>query len=119
MMNIAFRCLVTIFCIAWLAKYVIAPTGALAYFYGDYFRLASECADAMDESWFAEQQDNTMLDKTSQIHLLTCHEYDKTRKLMLSMGLSEDVLAYIGLRALEVNQRSAEELVRQHRFRQR
>jgi His-Xaa-Ser system protein (TIGR03982 family) len=119
MMNAAFRCLVVVFCIAWLAKYVIVPAGALAYFYDDYFHLSSECANAMDESWFAEQRDNDMLDKTAQVHLLNCHEYDKTRKIMLSLGISEDFLSYIGLQALEVHQKSAEELVRQHRFRQR
>ncbi|WP_417579433.1 TIGR03982 family His-Xaa-Ser system protein [Nitrincola sp.] len=58
-------------------------------------------------------------DKTTQIHLLDCHEYDLTRKMMLSFGLNEDVLAYLGLKGLEIHQRTASELSRQHRFTER
>lgn len=114
-----FRIIIAVFCITWLIKNAIAPTIALAYFHSDYLDLSSKCANAMDESWFLEQKGSPELNKTAQIHLLACHEYDKTRKIMLSMGLSESVLAYLGLLALEINQRSAEQLVEQHRFQQR
>jgi len=114
-----FKFLVGTFCLAWLLKNIIAPVGALAFYYDEYLTLSSGCATAMDESWFIEQKGHPQLDKTAQVHLLVCHEYDKTRKVMLSMGLSEDVLSYLGLKALEINQRTAEEFVEQHRFQER
>lgn len=114
-----FRVIIGVFCLIWLVKNAVAPTAAFVFFYNDYLNLSSECADAMDESWFLEQKGLPALDKTAQVHLFACHEYDKTRKIMLSMGVSESALAYIGLKALEINQKSAEEFVEQHRFQQR
>ncbi|MGY8872402.1 MAG: TIGR03982 family His-Xaa-Ser system protein [Pseudomonadales bacterium] len=114
-----FRVIVGVFCLIWLAKNAIGPSAAFVFFYNDYLQLSSQCADAMDESWFLEQKESPALDKTAQIHLLACHEYDKTRKIMLSMGVPESALAYIGLKALEINQKSAEKFVEQHRFQQR
>lgn len=114
-----FKLVVGLFCFAWLMKNVLAPASALAYYYDEYMTLSSKCATAMDESWFIEQQNHSQLDKTARVHLLICHEYDKTRKLMLSMGLSEHTLSFLGLKALEINQRTSEEFVEQHRFQQR
>ena len=70
----------------------------------------------MDESWFIEQKKDTKLSQTAQVHLLVCHDYDKTRKILLSTGVSENILAYIGLEALETKQHTADQLVKQHRF---
>lgn len=108
-----------IFCILWVTKNIAAPAYVYFRYSEQYITLAAKCANAMDESWFAEQQDTPGLRKSTQIHLLDCHDYDVTRKLMLSLGLTEDVLAYLGLIALETHQRTAEELVEQHRFRER
>jgi His-Xaa-Ser system protein (TIGR03982 family) len=114
-----FRVIVGSFCLIWMLKNVIAPAAGFVFFYNDYLNLSSECADAMDESWFLEQKESPSLNKTAQVHLFVCHEYDKTRKIMLSVGVSESALAYIGLKALEINQKSAEQFVEQHRFQQR
>ncbi|BFM22474.1 hypothetical protein R50076_35230 [Gilvimarinus japonicus] len=81
--------------------------------------LSSECARAMDNAWFTDQIDNKALEKTSNIHLITCHNYDMVRKKLLVSGVSDDLLAYLNLRALELNQHSAEDLVEQHRFKER
>jgi hypothetical protein len=51
--------------------------------------------------------------------LLACHDYDKARKILLMSGLPEEYLSYLGLKALELYQRPAEEFVRLHRFRER
>ncbi|OZG70870.1 hypothetical protein BTA51_23830 [Hahella sp. CCB-MM4] len=114
-----FQWSVSAFCIAWLGKYLIAPGLALAIYYDDYIELSSACANAMDETWFAEQEQNESLNHTAQVHLLICHDYDKTRKLMLTAGLSEDLLSYLGLKALELDQKGTEALVQQHRFTER
>lgn len=70
----------------------------------------------MDDSWY--YKGNT-LDKSEQVQLLSCHDYDKTRKIMLMSGLPEEYLSYLGLKALDLYQRPAEEFVRMHRFRER
>ncbi|MDG9670543.1 TIGR03982 family His-Xaa-Ser system protein [Hahella sp. CR1] len=103
MKGTVFRYIVGAFCLVWLAKNALAPVSAYIYFHSDYMRLASACADAMDEGWFAEQENSPELNKTTKVHLLSCHEYDKTRKIMLIMGLNENVLSYLGLKALEIN----------------
>ena len=119
MIDRLFKVLVSVFCCVWLAKFVLVPVTAYYFFKDDYMALASECANAMDESWFVDQSGSEKLEQSSRIHLLRCHEYDKLRKKMMIMGLGENVLAYLGLKALEVNQRTAEEFVEQHRFERR
>uniref|UniRef100_A6VXJ1 TIGR03982 family His-Xaa-Ser system protein n=1 Tax=Marinomonas sp. (strain MWYL1) TaxID=400668 RepID=A6VXJ1_MARMS len=119
MMKTIFYAGVAIFCFSWTGKNIIAPGYAYLLYSDKYIYLAGQCANAMDETWFIEQKGNDTLNKTAQIHLLSCHEYDVTRKIMLSLGLNEDVLSYLGLRALEVHQRSTEEFVQQHRFNER
>jgi len=110
---------ISLFCLGWFGKYVGLPAYAYLRYAETYQDLAGKCANAMDESWFLEQKGSEDLKKTAQIHLLDCHEYDVTRKTMLSLGLTEDVLAYLGLRGLEIQQRTTEEFVQQHRFRER
>ena len=110
---------ISLFAITWLTKNVAFPVYAYVVYADEYQMLAGKCANAMDESWFLEQRGISELDKTAQIHLLDCHDYDVTRKTMLSLGLTEEVLSYLGLKGLEINQRSTEEFVQQHRFRER
>lgn len=114
-----FKVIVGAFCIGWLVKNVLAPVVGLTLFYGSYLELSSQCANAMDNGWFIQQSESEDLKKSADINLLICHDYDKTRKLMLTLGVSEDLLAYIGLKGLELNQHSVEELVKQHRFQSR
>ena len=81
---------------------------------------SSSNGNVADESIsFIEQKKDTKLSQTAQVHLLVCHDYDKTRKILLSTGVSENILAYIGLEALETKQHTADQLVKQHRFMER
>ena len=116
--NLALICVI-LFCIGWIGKNLILPAYAYWKYSDEYQELAGKCANAMDETWFLEQEGVEQLNKTAQIHLLDCHEYDITRKTMLSLGLTEDILSYLGLKGLEIQQRTTEELVQQHRFRVR
>lgn len=116
---IFFRVVVSVFCISWLSKNIIFPVATYLFYKDKYVELSSSCANAMDETWFAEQYEGENIKKSSEVHLLVCHEYDKTRKIMLLSGLNESVLSYLGLKALEIDQHSAEELVKQHRFKER
>lgn len=119
MIRTAFYFVVTLFCIAWLGKNIAAPAFAYFFFKDDYMQLSSRCANAMDETWFVEQEEHNNLKESTQIHLLVCHEYDKTRKKMLAFGLSENALAYLGLKALETGQQPASRITEQHRFQSR
>jgi His-Xaa-Ser system protein (TIGR03982 family) len=111
-----FRVIVIVFCITWILKQVIIPIGVAAFYYPTYQALAVACDTAMDDSWFYRKE---VLGKSEKIQLLACHDYDKTRKIMLTAGVPEPFLAYLGLKALELYQRPAEEFVREHRFRER
>lgn len=75
--------------------------------------LARECETAMDAEWYNSQSDLN-LSRSDTVMLLSCHEYDKTRKIMLITGLPEEYLSWLGLRSLEINQRSAKEYIEQH-----
>ena len=67
----------------------------------------------MEDSWFYGSE---VLKESEQVQLLACHDYDKARKIMLMSGLPENYLSFLGLKALELYQRPAEEMARQHRF---
>jgi len=115
-MNIAFKILVATFCILWISKNTVMPIAGYYLFKNDFVEQTAECSNAMDESWFAEQSKNVAITKTTNIHLLSCHEYDKTRKLMLTLGLPESILAYLGLIATELQPKTAREIAAPHRF---
>lgn len=78
-------------------------------------RLVTKCDSAMESAWYGDKTDDAEK-KAQEIHLLDCHEYDKTRKLLLTSGLPEVYLSWLGLKALEIYQRPASEMTRQHRF---
>jgi His-Xaa-Ser system protein (TIGR03982 family) len=115
-MKLTIRVLVGIFVIAWTTKEVLLPVSVGAYYYEDFQRLVVACDTAMDDGWYHGQE---VLGSTEIMHLLDCHDYDKARKLMLISGLPEEYLSYLGLKALEIYQRPAEEFVKHHRFEQR
>lgn len=119
MINKIFKIIVSAFCLLWITKNVALPLSGVVAYSNQYMELSSSCGGAMNETWFAEQFENEKLEKSSQVELLVCHDYDLTRKKMLSLGIPEDFLSYLGLKALELGQDSAEKFVEQHRFRER
>jgi len=94
-------------------RFVVVPIIVGAYYYLPFQGYVVACDTAMDDSWFYGTE---LLQESEQIQLLACHDYDKARKIMLMAGLPEDYLSFLGLRALELYQRPAEEMARQHRF---
>ena len=97
-------------------RFVIAPLIVGAYYYFPFQGYVIACDTAMEDSWFYGTE---ILQESEQVQLLACHDYDKARKIMLMAGLPEDYLSFLGLKALELYQRPAEEMVRQHRFNER
>tara|TARA_B100001079_G_C15899217_1_gene292960 strand:+ start:146 stop:487 length:342 start_codon:yes stop_codon:yes gene_type:complete len=94
-------------------KVVIIPLSVGLYYYYPFQKLVIACDTAMEDSWFYGSE---VLQESEQIQLLACHDYDKARKIMLMSGLPENYLSFLGLKALELYQRPAEEMARQHRF---
>lgn len=107
------------FCFAWIVKAIALPVFAYFAYKDDFIRLSSLCANAMDESWFAEQFEDGALRQSTDVHLMVCHEYDKLRKKLLVLGLSEDMLSLFGLEATETYQRTVSEISKPHRFLER
>ena len=111
-----FKFTVASFCFLWVLINVLSPSAALVLLGYRYFELSAKCTLAMDQTWFADKEDNVKLDLTSNVMLLICHEYDKTRKIMLSMGVNEDVLSYLNLLSSETHQKTISDLSDPHRF---
>jgi len=97
-------------------KVVVLPIAVGAYYYYPYQKYVIACDTAMEDSWFYKDK---VISKSEQIQMLDCHEYDKARKIMLTSGLPEEYLSYLGLKALELYERPAEEFAQPHRFRER
>ena len=113
-----YQLLVSIFCVLWIGKQIVVPLTTYFIYADQYKKLTAECGLAMDNSWYLRQE--LEIDPRSEaVEMLVCHEYDKLRKIMLIAGLSENVLAYLGLDALELDQKPISEYVDRHRFRER
>lgn len=119
MINKAFKLSIVLLSCVLLFKFALLPLYAYLAYKEEYLKLSGECANAMDEAWFIEQTSDESLKKSAQINLLVCHKYDKTRKKMLMLGLSEHTLSYLGLISLEINQRTFDDFTKQHYFRER
>jgi His-Xaa-Ser system protein (TIGR03982 family) len=118
-LNIFFKLSVILLACTYLLKEVVVPEFVYQTNKDVYMKLTLQCAFAMDSNWYIEQQKDKNLKKSSDIQLLDCHDYDKLRKYMLSSGISEYSLSGLGLIALEINQKPAEQLANQHKFRDR
>ena len=106
--------IVIAFCALWISKEVLLPLATAAIYSNDYMKLVVECDSAMEANWYNNQENN--ISKEDTVQLLVCHEYDKTRKILLMNGLPEDYLSWLGLKALEIYQRPASEFVEKHKF---
>jgi len=109
---------ISVFAFLWIVKEILLPVGAAAFYSREYMRLTVACDTAMEASWYYRQDEQIPIESET-VQLLSCHEYDKTRKLLLMSGLPEAYLSWLGLKSLEIYQRPPEEFVEQHRFKER
>ena len=114
-MRVVFQVLVAIFCIGWVSKELLLPGFAAIRYSKTYVDMVERCDIAMESAWYGELEDPIEM-AARNVHLMDCHEYDKTRKKMLFMGLPESYLAWLGLRSLDIHQRPASDLAEQHMF---
>lgn len=101
-------------------QYVV-PFVAGRYYASEFRRLTTECDQAMhDEAVLREGTAGAAKDKaltiSADIGLAVCHDYDKLRKRMLILGVTEERLALLGLEALEIEQIPVERMVQPHRM---
>lgn len=100
--------------------YIRPLAGEIAY--GDrYKKLAFECDMAMHEeatvrSMGGQDPQSERLRLSADVGMMVCHDYDKLRKRLLMLGLSEDQLAMLGLQVLEVEQITVQQMVDAHRM---
>jgi hypothetical protein len=114
---------------------VVLSLGVLTFILVEYVRpLVVDRLYSDEYKWLAIQCDNAMHDevsirfsnralekqelliKSADVELLVCHEYDKLRKKMLSLGVGEEQLALHGLEALEIESIPVSRMVEPHRM---
>jgi hypothetical protein len=104
-----------------VAMEYVVPTLAVRYFETEYRALAVECDQAMhDEAALrpspGSSAANSLLVLSADVQLLSCHEYDKLRKRLSVLGVSEDRIALLNLEAVEVEQIPVSRMVEPHRM---
>jgi His-Xaa-Ser system protein (TIGR03982 family) len=112
-----FRTIVGTFAVFWLLKEIAVPGFAALLLSSKYMKQTISCDQAMEAHWYGQK---SVLDaKAAEVQLLSCHNYDETRKLLLLSGLPEEYLSWLGLKSLDIYQRPASELTEAHKFRDR
>jgi hypothetical protein len=94
------------------------------YYLSEYAGYVENCDNAMREHFLAkstivsEPSYNSMLQgESAELALVDCHEYDKFRKYLLSLGLEENDLSIMGLHAIERKKTDLIQLVKEHEIR--
>ena len=97
---------------------------ASLYFQKDFGEHVYNCDNAMREHFIAKstmnkfKNDNAMSQlSSSEVALVDCHEYDKFRKMLLRIGLTENDLSAMGLQAIEDKKSDIQVLIREHEIR--
>lgn len=106
-----------------LIEYVVPKVSAIIW-KEDYQALMFQCDHVMREHFIAKQlvianpSDKTIANlNASEVGLVTCHEYDKLRKQLLSYGVSEAQLSMIGLEVIEEKSKDVRRFVEIHEIR--
>ena len=106
-----------------MVEYVV-PKAAASFWEEDYKALMFQCDHVMREHFIAKQLVLTEPSEkavknldASEVGLLSCHEYDKLRKTLLSYGVSEAQLSLTGLEAIEENANEVRRFVEIHEIR--
>ena len=120
---ITLNILAAISCIGLGYKFLLMPVVAKAIYASEYKQLMFQCDNVMRDHMIAknrlkhEKSSEAIRDlKASEIGLVSCHDYDKLRKTMMSWGLSSEDLSYIGLEAIEENADDLIQYVEIHEF---
>jgi len=116
--------LATLSVVVLAAKLVFVPLVA-KHIYGERYKdLVFQCDEVMRAHFIAKN--NAVRQPTPQsigelraaeVSLLTCHDYDKLRKRLQTLGLSEGELASLGIDAIEEKAKDVRTFVETHEIR--
>lgn len=111
--------LIVIFAIA--TKQFIVPWVAERAYSHRYEELVFRCDDVMRAHFIAKNRvvvspsdENIRALRAAEVGLIECHDYDVLRKDLISMGVSQNELARMGLRAIEERAPDVQEFVKIH-----
>lgn len=112
---------ITIFLLIIVTIEYVVPLLADFYYQDEFRALSAKCDAAMhDEASLRPgtigAEKHPALTLSAEVELMVCHDYDKLRKRLLSLGVSEHTLALRSLEALENEQISVSRLIEPHRM---
>ena len=100
------------------------PIAAGQYLGERYKTLMFSCDHAMRDHYIAKKSvelNPTDLSiknlEATELGLMSCHDYDKIRKKMEALNVSENKLSRLGLEALEEREYDLQRFVKTHEFR--
>lgn len=120
---IGLNVLASIACISLAFKYVAIPYAVSNIYKKQYKELVFACDNVMRDHLIAKNK--VVNEKTEQsikqleaaeLGLLTCGDYDRLRKKMIDLGVSEGRLSMYGLEAIEEKSEDVRVFVRTHEF---
>src|SRR3989442_6066683 len=105
-------------------KLVFVPVIAKQIYRDRYKNLVFQCDEVMRSHFIAKsnavrvpsEQSISEL-RAAEVSLLSCHDYDKLRKRLQTLGLSEGELASLGIEAIEEKARDIRTFVETHEIR--
>lgn len=110
--------------IAIAVKLLLVPAIAKYWYRERYKDLVFQCDEVMRAHFIAKSQVSVAPSeeaiknlRAAEVSLLACHDYDKLRKKLLTLGLSEADLASLGLEAIEEKSKDVTEFVKTHEIR--
>lgn len=110
--------------IAIAAKLIVVPVIATQVYRDRYKELVFQCDEVMRSHFIAKNKAVRLPSEKSigelraaEVSLLTCHDYDKLRKRLQALGLSEGELGSLGLEAIEEKARDVRSFVETHEIR--
>lgn len=94
------------------------------YYQAEYSEHVYECDNAMRTHFIAKvslesntNEQNIRKLQATELGLVYCHEYDKFRKHLISLGLSDNDLSEMGLLAIEDSRTELSQIVKEHEIR--
>jgi hypothetical protein len=101
----------------------VQPRLVIAMYGQRYMDLIFKCDNVMREHLIAKNRmlneandDSVKALKAAEVGLIECHDYDKMRKDLIGLGLTDNDLAKLGLKAIEEREADVREFVKVHQI---
>lgn len=104
-------------------KLFALPSIAKVLYADEYKEMVFRCDNVMREHFIAKNKVLTKIDddavknlKAAEVGLIQCHDYDKLRKKLINLGLSDSQLGELGLETIEENAGDVRTFVKIHQI---